>query len=228
MVPLDRVSDAKAAGCQIVASSDLITRHLSSIVSDYGQELLTRDATRKLIDEVKRTAPTVVDELIPSVLKLSEVQQVLQRLLREGVPIRQLPLILEALGDHAHLTKSEAQLTEFVRKRLARTISAQYCDRNGMLNVVTLDPELEDQLSVATEQLDVLTSSEKSKFQTILQRTLDRLRNEDHPPVLLTKSDIRLAVLKLARAVVPNVVVLGQDEVAQGSQIRSVGIVGLV
>lgn len=229
LVPLDRVSDAKAAGCQIISTSDLITRHLSAVVRGYSHELLTRDATRKLIDEVKRTSPTVVDELIPDVLKLSEVQQVLQRLLREGVPIRQLPSILEALGDHAHLTKDQAQLTEFVRKRLARTISAQYRDRSGTLNVVTLDPELEDQLSVAAnEQLDVLTSTEKSNFQTILQRTLDRLRNEDHPPVLLTKSDIRLAVLKLARAVVPNVIVLGQDEVAQGSQIRSVGIVGLV
>ena len=227
LISTDRVAEVRAAGGRIVSASQLVAGHLQSIVHEFGHELLTRDATRKLIDEVKRNSPTVVDELIPDVLRLSEVQQVLRNLLREGVPIRQLPLILEALGDYAPENRDTAALTELVRKRLARTISARYRDNAGLLHVVTLDPQLEDLLSNAATG-DVFSASEKLTFQEMLRKTMERLVAENRPPILLTKSDLRLAVLRLARAVVPGVVVIGQDEVAQGSQVRSVGIVGLV
>ena len=156
-----------------------------------------------------------------------DFELVLRNLLREGVPIRQLPLILEALGDYAPENRDTAALTELVRKRLARTISARYRDNAGLLHVVTLDPQLEDLLSNAATG-DVFSASEKLTFQEMLRKTMERLVAENRPPILLTKSDLRLAVLQLARAVVPGVVVIGQDEVAQGSQVRSVGIVGLV
>lgn len=226
LVAADRIGEARAAGCEIISPSVLVARHLKAIVHELGHELLTRDSTRKLIDEVKRTSPTAVSELIPDVLKLSDVQQVLRNLLREGIPIRQLSLILEALGDCASTTKDPVKLTEFVRRRLARTISARYRDPNGLLHVVTLDPELENQLAAVADG-DVFTGAEKLTFQDVLRRAIERLLEENRPPIVLTKSDLRLAVLRLARAVTPDVVVMGLDEVANGSQIKSVGIVGL-
>jgi flagellar biosynthesis protein FlhA len=229
LVPAERAESAKAAGCLFVSISGLVTRHLESVVYDLAHELLTRDATKQLIEEVRRTSPTVVDELIPEVMKLGEVQQVLRGLLREGVPIRQLSTILEALGDHATKIRDTSRLTEVVRKRLARTISSRYQDSDGLLHVVTLDPELEDQLTLATaEHGECLSLPQKMTFQDVLRKTLDRLLTENRPPVLLTKSDLRLAVRQVAQAAVPGVVVIGRDEVTPESQIRSVGIVGLI
>jgi flagellar biosynthesis component FlhA len=125
--------------------------------------------------------------------------------------------------------RDTSRLTEVVRKRLARTISSRYQDSDGLLHVVTLDPELEDQLSLATaEQGECLSLPQKMTFQDVLRKTLDRLLTENRPPVLLTKSDLRLAVRQMAQAAVPGVVVIGRDEVTPESQIRSVGIVGLI
>ena len=121
LLPLERVGDAKAMGCEMISSSNLITRHLQTVVYDMADELLTRDATRLLVDELKRTTPTVVDELIPAVMKLNEVQHVLRGLLREKIPIRQLSTILEALGDYASECKDTEQLIELTRRRLTRT-----------------------------------------------------------------------------------------------------------
>ena len=228
LIPVDRVTEAKAAGCRIMTPSSLVSQHLEYVVKDLSHELLTRDATRQLIDEVKKTSPTVVEELIPSVLKLAEVQQVLRGLLRERVPIRQLPAILETLGDHGSQTQDISRLTELVRRRLARAITARYLDPDGRLHVVTLDPQLEDSLSLAeAEPLDALTAPQRTLFQQMLRGTLEKLLAENRRPILLTKSELRLAVRQIARAVMPSVIVLGKDEVTPDSQIRSVGIVGL-
>ena len=121
-------------------------RTSTETVRRHADEILTRDATKHLIDELKQTSPTVVDELIPGVMKLAEVQQILQMLLREGVPIRQLGAILETLGDYATRTKDPILLTEYVRHRLARTICTRYRDHDNRLYVATLDPALEDRI----------------------------------------------------------------------------------
>ena len=109
-------------GYTVVEPGSVIATHLTETVRRHADEILTRDAAKHLIDELKRTAPTVVDELIPGVMKLAEVQQILQMLLREGVPIRQFGAILETLGDYAPRTRDPVLLTEYVRHRLARTI----------------------------------------------------------------------------------------------------------
>ena len=107
-----------------------IAAHLNETVRQHADELLTRDAVKHLIDELRQTSPAAVDELIPGMMKLGEVQQVLQLLLREGVPIRQLGPILETLGDHAPRTRDPIMLTELVRQRLARTICTRYRDED--------------------------------------------------------------------------------------------------
>lgn len=228
LISPDRVTEARSVGCQIVSATQLISQHLRVLVYDLSHELLTRDATRQLLDEVKKTSPAVVDELIPNIMKLGQVQQVLQGLLREGVPIRQLSTILEALCDSRPETNNLAQLTEIVRQRLARTISARYSGSDGQLHVVTLDPQLEAQLAAPSgSELDNLDSTQRVSLQELLVAALQRLLNENRPPILLTRSDIRLTVRKLTMSVMPGVVVLGQSEVTSDAQIRSVGIVGL-
>src|SRR4029078_3949841 len=129
----------------------VLATHLQEIVRRHADELLTRDATKHLLDELKKTSPAVVEELIPNPLKLAEVQQVLQMLLREEVPIRQLSQVLETLGDYAGKTKDLVFLTEYVRHRLARTICTRYRDAEGRLHVLTLDPTLEDKIAAGIE-----------------------------------------------------------------------------
>ena len=130
----------------VVEPGSAIATHWPKPSAQHADEMLTRDAAKHLIDELRQTSPAVVDELIPGVMKLAEVQQILQMLLREGVPIRQLGPILETLGDYAPRTKDPILLAEYVRRRLARTICDRYRDQDSRLHVVTLDPALEERI----------------------------------------------------------------------------------
>ncbi|MGE3780600.1 MAG: flagellar biosynthesis protein FlhA, partial [Pirellulaceae bacterium] len=145
---------AEMLGYTTVEPAAVLATHLKEVVRQNADELLTRDATKKLIDELKKTSPAVVDELIPGVMKLAEVQQVLQMLLREQVSIRQLSVILETLGDYAPRTKDPVWLTEYTRHRLARTICTRYRDAEGRLFVITLDPALEDRIVAGIDHSD--------------------------------------------------------------------------
>ena len=142
---------AEMFGYTVVEPGSVIATHLTETIRRHADEILTRDSTKHLIDELKRTSPVVVDELIPGVMKLAEVQQILQMLLREGVPIRQLGPILETLGDYAPRTKEPILLTEYVRHRLARSICTRHRDAQNKLFVVTLDPSLEDRVRAGFE-----------------------------------------------------------------------------
>ena len=228
LIPFDRVDDARALGCHVVGDSQLITRHLQTITYQLSHELLTRDATSRLLDELRENSPAVVEELIPNVMKLGQVQQVLQGLLREGVPIRQLSTIVEALCDYRPQVQNLAELTEMVRRRLARTISSRYADSDGQLHVVTLHPQLEDHLAAANDQSPThFDAHQQRMFQAMLSKAMRRLTQENRTPILLTRSDIRLAVLQLARDIVPGIVVLGKNELTSEAHVRSVGIVEL-
>lgn len=227
LISTERADEARSLGCQIVSSSQLVAQHLRMTVYELSHELLTRDATQQLLEEVRKTTPAVVDELIPSVMKLGQVQQVLQGLLREGIPIRQLSTILESLCDCRPETDNLAQLVELVRTRLARTISNRYCGTDGQLHVVTLDPQLEQQIATTSSARTSLSPSQQATFQDSLKNATQRLIHENHSPILLTRSDIRVPVRNLANAILPGIIVLGQNEVTPDAQIRSVGIVGL-
>ncbi len=125
--------------------------HLNETVRKHADEILTRDATKHLVDELKKTQPATVDELIPGQMKLAEVQRILQMLLREQVSIKLLSPILETLGDYASRTKDPVLLTEYVRHRLARPICSRYRDRENRLFVLTLDPAVEDRIKAGIE-----------------------------------------------------------------------------
>ena len=217
-------------GFSPVEPSSVLATHLQEVVRRHADELLTRDATKHLIDELKKTHPAVVDELIPGVMKLAEVQQVLQLLLREEVPIRQLGTILETLGDHGSRTKDPIWLAEYVRHRLARTICSRYRDKEQRLHVVTLDPGLEDRIAAGIEHSERglfirMSPQAVEKTCELIGEEVRKLTRANHSPVLLVSPQIRPGLKQLTAANLPRLVVLSYNEVTRDTQIESVAIV---
>ena len=221
---------AEMLGYTIVEPVAIIATHLTEIVRKHADEILTRDATKHLIDELKATSPAVVDELIPKLMTLGEVQQILQILLREQVPIRNLAIILETLGDVAGRTKDPVLASEFVRHRLARAICTRYRDADGKLHVVTLDPALEDRIRAGFDHnergLFVRMSPQAVETTSrLIAAEAHKLTSMGHPPVLLVSPQIRAALRKMTESHVPQLVVLSYNEITRDTQIESVALV---
>lgn len=225
-----RREQAAIYGYTTVPPSAVLSTHLQEIVRRHADELLTRDATKHLVDELKQVSPSVVDELIPGILKLSEVQQVLQMLLREDVPIRQLGIILETLGDYATKTKDPVWLVEYVRHRLARTISNRYRDAYNRLHVVAIDPAMEDRIAAGIEHgergLFVRMSPQAVELTCErIDRMIKKLVSAGHPPVLLVSPRIRPGLKQMTSSSMPRLKILSYNEITQDTQIESLGIV---
>jgi flagellar biosynthesis protein FlhA len=217
-------------GYTVVEPNSVIATHLTEVVRKHADEILTRDAAKHLVNELKQTAPAVVEELIPGVMKLNEVQQILQLLLREGVPIRQLGAILETLGDYASRTKDPILLTEYVRHRLARTISTKYRDGDGALHVVTLDPALEDRIRAGFDHNDkglfIRMSPQAVEITCkLIANEVNRLVATNHPPLVLVSPQIRAALKQMTAAHLPQLVVLSYNEITRDTRIESVAMV---
>jgi flagellar biosynthesis protein FlhA len=208
----------------------VIATHLTETVRRHADEILTRDAAKHLIDELRQTSPAAVEELIPGVMKLAEVQQILQMLLREAVPIRQLGAILETLGDYAPRTKDPILLTEYVRHRLARAICTRYRDRENRLRVVTLDPAMEDRIRAGFEHnehgLFIRMSPQAVEVTCRLIATeVEKLVTSGHRPVVLVSPQIRAALRQMTAPHLPQLVVLSYNEVTRDTIIDSIAMV---
>ncbi len=222
---------AAMAGYTVVEPTSVLATHLTRVVSDHADEILTRDATKHLVDELKEKSPAVVDELIPKVMSLAEVQQVLQLLLREQVSIRQLGAILEALGDHAgRPDKDPVRLTEMVRNRLARVICTRYRDEHHRLKVITLAPELEDRIAGSLESVPGGINIRMSPLAIeatceAIRKEVVRLEQENRSAVLLVNPAIRSGLKRITARHLPRLVVLGYNEVTRDTVVESVGVV---
>ncbi|MEX0936776.1 MAG: flagellar biosynthesis protein FlhA [Pirellulales bacterium] len=221
---------AEMLGYTVVEPGAVLATHLTEVVRRHADEILTRDATKHLIDELKNTAPTVVDELIPKHMSLAEVQQVLQMLLREQVPIRQLATILETLGDYASRTKDPVLLTEYVRHRLARAICTRHRDADRMLHVATLDPALEDRIRAGFEHNErglFIRMSPPAIEATcrVIAEGLEKLRAGQHAPVLLVSPQIRAALKQMIEPHLPHVAVLSYNEITRDTRIESAALI---
>ncbi len=221
---------AEMLGYTVVEPGAVIATHLTETVRKHADELLTRDATKHLLDELKQTSPAVVDELIPGHMKLAEVQQILQMLLREHVPIRQLGSILETLGDYAGRTKDPILLNEFVRARLARQICTRYSDKEGRLHVITLDPALEDRIRSGFEHSErglFIRMSPQAVEATCrrIAKDIDKLIMVNHRPIVLCSPQIRAAVKELTSSHLPDLIVLSYNEITRDTRIESVAMV---
>lgn len=221
---------AEMYGYTVVEPAAVIATHLTETIRRHADEILTRDATKHLVEELKKTSPAVVEDLIPNVMRLAEVQQILQLLLREQVPIRQLALILETLGDYAPRTKDPILLTEFVRARLARTISTRYRDQDGRMLVVTLDPMLEDRIRAGFEHTERglfirMSPQMIEKICRAIAQEVNKLTSQHRPPLVLVTPQIRAALKEMTSPYLPNLVVLSYNEITRDTKIESIGMV---
>lgn len=203
--------------------------HLGETVRRHSDELLTRDAVKHLLDELRPSAPAAVDELIPGMMKLGEVQRVLQTLLREEVSIRQLEPILETLGDYAARTKNPIVLAEHVRRRLARSICARWLSTDGRLHVVTLDPALEERIlsgvDLGDEGLTLrLSPGEMEEICQSIEHETEKIAAAGRQPIVLTGASIRPAVKQLTASHLPRLVVLSYDEITRDTPVESAGM----
>ena len=223
---------AEMQGYTVVEGPAILATHLSETVKGHAHEILSRQDVQKLIDKVKETDKAVVDELIPALTTVGGVQKVLQRLLKERISIRDMVTILESLADTAPQTKDLSLLTEAVRQALGRSIVHQYQDGRGALQVMTLDPGLEqilaDNLSAGDWGYELsLDPNMASKLYEAIARLVPVALASAAQPILLCTHIVRPYLRQLIESVLPNVVVLSYREVATAASVKSVGTVRL-
>jgi flagellar biosynthesis protein FlhA len=223
-------SQAEMYGYTVAEPGAVLATHLTEVCRQHADEILTRDATKHLVDELKKASPAVVDGLVPGVMSIAEVQGILQMLLREQVSVRQLGLILETLGDHASRSKDPILLTEYVRHRLARQICTRYRNANDELYVVAMDPALEDRIRAGYEHTErgMFIRLSPQAVESICRATageIEKLTAGNHTPIVLVSPQIRAAVKRLTENQLPRLVVLSFNEITRDTKIVTVGIV---
>jgi flagellar biosynthesis protein FlhA len=221
---------ALTKGYVVVDQTSVLATHLAEIVRQNAHELLTRQETKRLLDAISESQPKLVDELVPRVLALGEVQKVLQQLLREQVSIRDLSTILEVLLDAAPINKNPISLVEAVRQRLGRSLVQPLLSDQKNLKVITLDPKIEQELQHTFEPQ---ASMQRSSGATVssLQRILEGIqktigdRATQNSMTLLCSSPARFHLRRLLEPFLPRVVVLSPAEIPPTVKIQSLGVV---
>ncbi|WP_294946714.1 flagellar biosynthesis protein FlhA [Sulfurivirga sp.] len=227
--PADR-DQAQAMGYTVVDASTVIATHLSHLIQEYAWQLLGPDEVQTLLDRVKQHSPKLVEELVPDKLPLAVVVKVLQNLLREKVPIRNLRTILQALNEHAAHTQDPEELTMHVRAALGRAIVDELVGPDGPLHVITLEPSLEQLLLQAAQNSPqgqlTIDPGLAERLYSALNEQVQKLEAEGRPAVLLVAPQIRAQLARLLRYSLPNLHVLAYTEVPEDRQIQVVAAVG--
>jgi flagellar biosynthesis protein FlhA len=224
--------NAISRGYTVVDVSTVLATHLSDVIRRHGNELLGRQEVQQLLDSLKDTHPKVVEELVPNLLPLGGVVKTLQSLLREQIPIRDLPTILETLADWAPLVKDIDALTEYVRQALARTITKLYQSPEGNLAIIALGESVENTISEAiqrTEQGSFLTIGPNiaQNIMNSLSRNLEKFSTLKYQPIVLCSAQIRSHFKKLVDRFIPDLVVLSYNEILNNVNIQSLGTVAI-
>ena len=221
---------AEAMGYTVVDAPSVLATHLSEVIRKNGADLLTRQEVKKLTDMVKESAPAVVEELLAS-LSLGEIQKVLQNLIREQVPIRDLVTIFEALADYGKASRSVDFLTERAREALSRLISLKIQGPDGVITAATLSPNWEQRIMAGVDgdlargwQLN-MDPRDVQKMIAAISRAADDMVIKNLPPVLLVHPDVRLIVRRLIEGSISNVFVVSYNEIVHGVQIKTMGMV---
>ena len=220
LVDAENRAEVESKGANVWDAVSLLIGHLHRITDQYASELLSRDLTKHLIDELRKTSPTIVEEVIPNVLRLSQLQHVLQSLLAENIPIRQLALIMETLGDVYQSDMHPNDLTEKVRQRLSRTICQRYRDKTNRIYAVTMDPMLESQIQAAT----ATSSTSHQSIRKTISDELENLVRTGHKPILLVRANVRKKLFEMLHENVAELIVLSYDEITNDTKVVSVGI----
>ena len=221
---------AESLGYTVVDAPSIIATHLTEVIRSHIAELLTRQDVQNLVNNLKESNPVLVDELIPKLLGLGEVQKVLQNLLSEGISIRDLLTIFETLADHAAVTRDTDVLTEYVRQSLKRAISNKFFPANETTSVITLDPKIEQEIMSSvkqTEQGAYLTlDPERTKaIMASLEQEAAKLENMGKTPIVITSPIVRMYFKKLTEDYFKDLIVVSYNEVESNIELQSVGMV---
>ena len=223
--------DAEVAGYTVVELPAVLATHLTEVIKRHAHEILSRQNIRALLDNLKETNATVVDELVPSVLSVGDVHRVLQNLLREKVSIRDLQLVLETLANTAPRNKNTEILTEFVRNALAARICDSYKNSDGIIPVLTLDPNLESKLETALQETEggmrfTLAPSEVGRIIAATGAQVEKVKTAGELPIVICSPAIRSSFKRLTESNYRDLVVLSYNEIVPGIEIRSLGMIG--
>lgn len=221
---------AESLGYTVVDPPSIIATHLTEIIRTHIAELLTRQDVQNLVDNIKESNPSLVDELVPKLLGLGEVQKVLQNLLKEGISIRDLLTIFETLADHAVVTRDTDVLTEYVRQSLKRAISAKFFPANEATSVVTLDPKIEQEIMNSVKQTEqgAYLTLDPDRIKAIIaavRTEIEKLENLGKNPIILTSPIVRMYFKKLTEDYFSDLIVVSYNEIDSNVEIQSVGMV---
>ncbi|NLN19617.1 MAG: flagellar biosynthesis protein FlhA [Firmicutes bacterium] len=231
-IPRQRRLEAEEAGLTVVEPGAVLATHLTEIIRRHAAELLGRSETKMLLDSLRPDNSALIDELIPDVVSLGDVQKVLQNLLREGVAIRNLLVILETLADHGRRVKEPEMLTELVRESLARQLSQQYANEEGHLLALALDPQVEQELTELLNEAGQggILPWDRVRVQAFMESLSTQVRPalaRGEQPVLLTPPGLRLPLWRLLQRSLPQLPVLSYNEVVSDMSVQILGLVGV-
>lgn len=224
--------DAERLGCMIFDPVSVIATQMTEVIRTYGGDLIGRQEVQALIDTVKKTHPAVVKELVPDQMSYGEIEKVLQNLVKERVSIRDLVTVLETLADNVTMSKDPEVLTECVRVALSRVICKEYVNNEGIINVITLDPQIEQIISQSIQRTEMgsFLALDPNMGQNVLSsvgKEVSKLQEKGLQPIVLCAPQIRPALKKLTDRSFPNLVVLSWNEIAPKVNVNSVGQVSL-
>ncbi len=227
----DRKAKAELAGYTLVDPTSVIITHLAEVIRQHAHELLTRQEVGNMLSNLRKANESLVEELVPSVLAVSDLQKVLGNLLREGVPIRDLESILETLGDYAAAVKDTDMLTEYVRQALRRTISRRFSEA-GQLKVITLDAQIENTIMNAVKKMEggSYLALEPDLIQSIVAASneqIEQVRDLVQTVIVLTSPIVRIYFKKLIDQFYPRIMVLSFNEIDTDVQIQALGNISI-
>jgi len=221
---------AESMGYTVVDPPSIIATHLTEIIRQHIAELLTRQDVQNLVSNLKETNPSLVEELVPKLLGIGEVQKVLQNLLKEGISIRDLLTVFETLADYASTTRDTDILTEYVRQSLKRAISSRFFPSNETTSVVTLDPKLEQEIMASVKQTEngayLTLDPEKTKaIMKAVGNEVAKLENLGKNPIVITSPIVRMYFKRLTEDYYRDLIVVSYNEIENNIELQSVGMV---
>jgi len=230
-IPKSDREEAEILGYSTVDPPSVIATHLTEIIKRYGHELLNRQQVQTLIDNLKKTQPALVDEVVPKLFSLGEIQKVLSGLLSENVPIRDMATIIETLSDYGSHTRDTDILVEYVRQALKRSISKRFI-QDDIAYAITLDPALEQMILDSTKQSEhgSYLALEPVQIHSIfdkLRTIIEGMKNKGRTPVILTSPLVRRQFRKISEQISPELAVLSYNEVEASVEVHAEGVVRL-
>ncbi len=221
---------AESLGYTVVDPPSIIATHLTEVIRNHIAELLTRQDVQNLIDNVKESNPVLVEELVPKLLGIGEVQKVLQNLLSEGISIRDLLTIFETLADHAMSSRDTDVLTEYTRQALKRAISNRYFMPNEATSVITLDPNIEQEIMSSVKQTEqgayLAIDPERTKLiMSSVETEVSKLENLGKNPIIVTSPIVRMYFKKMTEEYFKDLIVVSYNEIDSNVELQSVGMV---